>query len=312
MTQVLENVDRLTRLVGQNRLELLLFRLGEHQLYGINVFKVREVVLRPTVRRFPHTHPLVAGLARVRGVTVPVLDLARAIGRPSLDDTQARYIVLTEFSRSVQGLLVSGIERIINASWDAVHPPAVADMEGSHVTAMTHHGDALVQIIDVERVLDMVVGPAPDVSAQLAEASRALLGAQPLRALVADDSSVARNQIRRALEAIGVEVVLCNDGAQALERLRQWADDGALDARVSMVISDIEMPQMDGYTLVRSIRADERLAHLHVMMHSSLSGQFNSRACAEAGADRLLAKFDPDEFATAVTEFLAGKPSPLA
>ncbi len=310
MGQVLENVDRLTRLVGQNRLELLMFRLTGDQLYGINVFKVREVVHAPPLRRFPHAHPLVAGMARIRGVTVPVLDLARSIGQPSLPPEAARYVVLTEFSRSVQGLMVSGIERIINAGWDSVRPPPVDDPERCHVTAITYHGDELVQILDVERVLDLVVGPTAGVSAALAADARARLGARPRCALVADDSAVARGQIRRALADIGVEAILCNDGRQALERLQLWADAGTLDERISMVISDIEMPQMDGYTLVREIRKDRRLAQLHVMMHSSLSGRFNSRACEEAGADRLLAKFDPDEFARAVTEYLAEAPAP--
>ena len=305
MAQVLESVDRLTRLVGQNRLELLMFRLAGEQIYGINVFKVREVVHAPTLRRFPHAHPLVAGMARIRGVTVPVLDLARSIGQASLPPEAARYVVLTEFSRSVQGLLVSGIERIINAGWDSVRPPPVDDPESCHVTAITYYGDELVQILDVERVLDLVVGPTTGVSAALAADSRARLGGKPRCALVADDSAVARGQIRRALADIGVEAILCNDGRQALERLQLWADAGHLEERISMVISDIEMPQMDGYTLVREIRKDRRLAHLHVMMHSSLSGRFNSRACEEAGADRLLAKFDPDEFAQAVIEYLA-------
>ena len=305
MAHVLESVDRVTRLVGQNRLELLLFRLGDGQLYGINVFKVREVVQSPVLRRFPHAHPLVAGLARIRGVTVPVLDLAQSIGQPSLSEDRPRYIVLTEFSRSVQGLVVSGIERIINAGWDSVRPPPVEDPDRCHVTAITYYGDQLVQILDVERVLDLVIGPSQGVSAALAASARARLGSRPRCALVADDSAVARGQIRRALQDIGVDAILCNDGQQALERLKMWADAGILDERVSMVISDIEMPQMDGYTLVRELRQDRRLAHLYVMMHSSLSGRFNSRACHEAGADRLLAKFDPDEFATAVTEYLA-------
>jgi two-component system, chemotaxis family, chemotaxis protein CheV len=310
VTTMLESVDRLTRLVGQNRLELLLFRLGGDQLYGINVFKVREVVHAPPLRRFPHAHPLVAGLGRIRGVTVPVLDLARSIGRSSLDPEQARYIVLTEFSRSVQGLLVSGIERIVNAGWDSVRPPPVEDPEHSHVTAITWHGDRLVQILDVERLLDLVVGPVAGVSAQLADEARKRLAGRARCALVADDSAVARGQIRRALQDIGVEAILCTDGQQALERLRLWADAGTLDDHIALVISDIEMPQMDGYTLVREIRKDRRLAHLHVMMHSSLSGRFNSRACEEAGADRLLAKFDPDEFAAAVTEYLAPAEGP--
>src|SRR5690554_5433627 len=147
MAGVLDNVNQRTQLVGENRLELLLFRLSSNQLYGINVFKVREVIHSPPLRRFPHAHPLVAGLARVRGVTVPVLDVARAIGLPSLTPEQARYVVLTEFSRSVQALHVCGIERIINASWDQVRPPPSDDPERSHVTAITYHESRLVQII---------------------------------------------------------------------------------------------------------------------------------------------------------------------
>lgn len=304
--QVLESVDRLTQLVGHNRLEMLLFTLGNKELFGINVFKVREVVDCPPLRRFPYAHPLVAGLGRIRGVTVPVLDLARAIGRPSLTPSQARYVILTEFSRSVQGLLVSSIDRIINVSWDKVLAPSGGDGRSSHVTAITHaDSGALVQVVDVERVLEMVVGPASGVSGLLAAESRSLLEPLGLKALVVDDSTVARNQIRRALSDISVSAAFCNDGVQALEQLRRWADEGVLDTQVSMVISDIEMPQMDGYSLVRAIRADARLKHLYVMMHSSLSGEFNQRACEQAGADRLLAKFDPDDFARAVTEYLA-------
>ncbi len=305
MAQVLESVDRLTRLVGENRLELLLFRLApSSQLYGINVFKVREVVHSPPLRRFPHAHPLVAGLARVRGATVPVLDVARAIGLPSLAPEDARYVVLTEFSRSVQGLHVSGIERIINAGWDQVRPSPSEDPESSYVTAITYYENRLVQIIDVERVLDLVIGPAPGVSPEVAAEAGHIPEGKPRRALVADDSAVARSQIRRALEDIGVEAILVSDGKQALEKLTAWAEEGDIDERIAMVISDIEMPQMDGYTLVREIRQHPRLAHLYVVMHSSLSGRFNRQACIAAGADQLLAKFEPDEFARAVMAYL--------
>lgn len=310
MAQLLESVDRLTRLVGENRLELLLFRLApSSQLYGINVFKVREVVHSPPLRRFPHAHPLVAGLARVRGATVPVLDVARAIGLPSLAPEEARYVVLTEFSRSVQGLHVSGIERIINAGWDQIRPSPSDDPEASYVTAITYYENRLVQIIDVERVLDLVIGPAPGVSEEVAAEAGHIPEGKPRRALVADDSAVARSQIRRALEDIGVEAILVSDGKQAFEKLTAWAEEGDIDERIAMVISDIEMPQMDGYTLVREIRQHPRLAHLHVVMHSSLSGRFNRQACIAAGADQLLAKFEPDEFARAVMAYLGSSGS---
>ena len=285
-------------------LELLLFRLADEQLYGINVHKVTEVVYCPPLRRMPGAHEVVAGIASLRGRAVPVIDLARAIGQAPAAPSPCRLVILTEFSRSLQGLLVSRVDRIVATRWEAVRPPPSKGGAG-FVTAITSVAEEMVEILDVERVLAMVAKSEQVVSSALSAEARQVLAAGLPPVLVADDSSVARGQVQRALRALGLECVLKNNGAEALEQLRTWAELGPLEERVSMLISDIEMPQMDGYTLVSRVREDNRMSRLHILLHSSLSGRSNDDRARQSGADRFLAKFQPDELATAVVEQLA-------
>ncbi|HQU15110.1 MAG: chemotaxis protein CheW [Chromatiales bacterium 21-64-14] len=301
MASILDSVDQRTQLAGRNRLELLLFRLGGKQRFGINVFKVQEVLPCPVMTRLPKSHPVVSGVAHVRGRTFPVLDLALAIGAGPLTTTEPRFVVITEYNRSVQGFLVSAVDRIVNLRWEDVRPPPRgAGGEASFLTAVTQVDEDLVEIIDVERVLTDVVGVPAPVSALMAEAPRDVAVTQA-HVLAVDDSLVARRQIRRTLEQIGVECTLADNGRLALELLRGWAD--AQDPRFQrtvMVVSDIEMPEMDGYTLTTELRSDPRLQHLYVLLHTSLSGVFNSAMVEKVGANRFLAKFQPDELADVV------------
>lgn len=302
MAGVLEGVNRRTQLVGQNRLELLLFRLGGTQQFAINVFKVREVIPCPRLQRMPNSHPVVCGIANLRGKTVSVIDLAMAIGRRPQDMSDA-FIIVTEFNRNIQGFLVSSVERIVNMNWEGILPPPKGTDKGSYLTAVTNVDGRLVEIVDVEKVLEMVVGSHTDVSEAVTSGVDRTKG-KVRRALVADDSSVARKQVQRALEQIGVESVLVIDGKQALKQLREWADEGVLDDQISLVISDIEMPEMDGYTLTAEIRKDPRLGKLHVLLHSSLSGGFNQAMIEKVGANSFLPKFKPDELAAAVMAYI--------
>ncbi|MCG5535724.1 chemotaxis protein [Ectothiorhodospira mobilis] len=301
MSDLLDDVNRRTQMVGQNRLELLLFSLGTRQMFAINVFKVREVITCPPLNRMPRAHPIVRGVATLRGQTVSVVDLARAIGMNAPEPDKG-FVILTEFNRSVQGLLVAGVDRIINLNWDQIRPPPRGTHKDSFLTAVTQVDDRLVEIIDVEKVLEMVTGPSKDVDASLA--ARAGEGGRVPRALVADDSAVARKQVVRALEQIGVESVVVNDGRQALEALREMAQQGPIDDQIGMVISDIEMPEMDGYTLSSEIRRIPELSGVYILLHSSLSGTFNESLVKRAGANRFLPKFSPDELAEAVLECL--------
>ncbi len=306
MSGALDGVDQRTRLVGRNRLELLLFRLGTRQRYGINVFKVREVIKCPRLTRVPHAHPHVRGIANLRGVTVAVIDLSAAIGGAGLPEPEHAFVVLTEFNRSVQGFLVSGVDRIVNLNWESMVPPPPVAGTQSYMTAVTQVDEELVEIIDVERVLAEITGMGADISHGLTEGLPQ--NGPETFVLVVDDSSVARRQVGRTLEQLGIRYELANDGREALDRLRGWMADGGppITERLAMIISDIEMPEMDGYTLTRTIKEDPQLSGLFVLLHTSLSGVFNHNMIRKVGADEFVAKFDPNELARAVSRRVFG------
>ncbi len=305
MAGLLEGVDQRTQLAGQNRLELLLFRLDSAQLYGINVFKVQEVIHCPVLTHMPGSHPVVCGIARLRGKTVPVMDLSLAVGGPPTGKVDGRFVVITEYNKRVQGFLVNAVERIINMNWAEILPPPKGAAGGSYLTAVTMVDQQLVEIIDVEKVLKEVVGGSEEVSAGIIAEEQSTVHHH---VLVADDSLVARKQVQRVLDQIGVESTLCNNGADALAQLEAWATEAGADTRVSdwlsLVISDIEMPKLDGYSLTKQIRLDPRLQDLHVILHSSLSGVFNESMVNKVGANHFQAKYVPDELASIVQEQL--------
>ncbi len=303
MSSVLEDVDKRTRMVGQNRLELLLFRLCGSQIFGINVFKVREVMQCPPLTHLPKSHSSVCGVASIRGKTLPVIDLSLAIGGRSLGDTSGCFVIVTEYNRSVQGLLVKGIEQIINMKWESVWPPPKGAGHDNYLTAVTQVGDQMIGILDVEKVFSEVIHCALDVSSSVVDMARKTT-MQP-HILVVDDSSVARNQIKRTLEQINISYTLAMDGKEALEILKAWvANQDPLLQRLNMVISDIEMPEMDGYTLTAEIRKDEHLKDIYVLLHSSLSGVFNDAMVKRVGANQFIAKFSADDLAMAVLKRL--------
>ncbi|MCG6865069.1 MAG: chemotaxis protein CheV [Thiogranum sp.] len=305
MSGVLASVDMRTQLAGHNRLELLLFRLDGKQLFGINVFKVQEVIQCPSLTQIPDSHPVVRGVANMRGRTVTVMDLGKAIGGRGVDNPRENFVVVTEYNQFVQGFLVGGVDRIVNMNWEEILPPPKGIGNDNYLTAVTKVDGELVEIIDVEKVLAQVIGWNEEVSqefVQQASESHEEREVQPV-VLVADDSSVARNQIKRTLQQLGVECVLVNDGRQALKLLQQWADQESeipLHERLFMVVSDIEMPEMDGYTFTTEVRKDPRMVGLHILLHTSLSGVFNNAMVQKVGADDFIAKFQPDVLAKSV------------
>jgi len=305
MTSLLDGVNQRTRLAGQNRLELLLFSLGGRQRYGINVFKVREAISCPSLTRFPNSHPVVRGAAKIRGKTISIFDLSQGIGKPPITDLTQSFVIITEYNRSVQGFLVSHVDRIVNTSWADILPPPSASGSNHYMTAVTRIDDELIQIIDVEKVMAEVLGMDDVVSADLiAQYSRHNAG-QQLHVLVADDSSVARNQIKRTMAQIGIDCTLVNNGKQALDLLKEWTDQGIdINKHIALLISDIEMPEMDGYTLTSAIRQIPALNGLKILLHTSMSGTFNNALVEKVGADKFIAKFAPDDLALTVQEML--------
>ncbi len=296
------NINESTRLAGHNRLALLLFQLNDRQLHGINVFKVQEVVQVPELSPVPGSNPRVMGLARIRGRNVPVLDLSLSIGGEPLE--RAAYVIVTEFNRTIQGFAVRQVDRIVNVDVADVYPPPRVGEADSYLTAVTRRGDRLIEIIDVERILAEVVGqPAgmgltPEVDLATAARGRKIL--------VADDSRVARSQIARTLDSLGLECILVNDGREAWRMLESLAEQGPIQDQLLMLISDVEMPGMDGYRLTADIRKDGRMAGLYVILHTSLSGGFNNSLIEQVGADRFIPKFNASELGRHVIERVQG------
>ena len=300
---LLDRIDQRTRLAGHNRLALLLFRLGGRQLFGVNVFKVQEVLRRPGLFRVPGLPEQFAGVADVRGRSVPVLDLGLAIAHPERANDTPAYMVVTEFNRSVQGFLVSEVERIVNIAVEDIHPPPDLGAEGSYLTAVTRYQGELIQVIDVESVLADISQARMD--AELPPEYALPADAPPMQVLVVDDSRVARQQIRSVLDQLGVGVTLLSDGRQALDHLLQLHASGEPPSqRYAMIVSDIEMPAMDGYTLTTEIRRHPGLADLFVLLHTSLSGVFNTSMVQSVGANAFVAKYSPHELAEYVLKRL--------
>ena len=316
MSSVLASVDQRTQLAGHNRLEILMFRLDNKQRFGLNVFKIQEVIQCPPLTALPHSHPVVRGIANMRGKTIPVLDLAKAIGRRPLEDTAGHFVIITEFNRSVQGFLVKMDDRIINMNWEQILPPPKGTGRDSYLTAVTDVDGELVEIIDVEKVLFEVIGMNESISSEvLADAAEAQHDSdfehRP-HVLVADDSMVARNQIKRTLDQLGIESTLATDGRKALDMLEHWAEQEPEKLRnLTMLISDVEMPEMDGYTLTTRMRADARLKDTFVLLHTSLSGVFNNAMVEKVGANQFIAKFKPDLLASAVMQQVKAKQQQL-
>ena len=300
MADVLYEVDRRTQIVGENRLELLLFRLQDEQVYGINVFKVQEVIRCPKLTHLPNSKDIVVGIANMRGKTIPVIDLSMALGKEPIEDQSQAYVIIADYYRSVQGFLVTGVDRIINMNWEDILPPPKGSGGAHYLTAVTNVEEKIVEIIDLEKVLHDITGIDTEVSEQVAEdvvenASRVKT------VLVADDSTVARKHIKRTLDQVGIECVLVKDGVEALEYLENLSDEaGNLDDKLSVVVSDIEMPNMDGYTLTTAIRQNPKLHDLHVILHTSLSGIFNHAMVEKVGANEFVPKFNADDLANAI------------
>jgi two-component system, chemotaxis family, chemotaxis protein CheV len=300
MSSILDSVNQRTQMVGQNRLELLLFKLRGKQVYGINVFKVREVLQCPVLTELPQRNPVVRGVAHIRGSTISVIDLSLAVGGPSLGEVKSCFVVIAEYNRKVQGFLVKSVERIVNMNWSDIHPPPKGAGKTSYLTAVTDIDGEIVEIIDVEKILAEITPNNETVSQKLID-QHAGRASQNKVVLIADDSSVARGQIKRTVEQLGFQTKLCKDGREALDFLEHIVDSGnAIDNEVLMLISDIEMPEMDGYTLTAEIRNNDKLRHLWVMLHTSLSGVFNEAMVQKVGANDFIPKFNPDELASAV------------
>ncbi|MFL0798552.1 MAG: chemotaxis protein [Cellvibrionaceae bacterium] len=303
---LLDSVDQRTQLVGENRLELLLFRLGGRQQFALNVFKIQEVLKVPPLTEVPHRHPVVRGVTHMRGQTIPVVDLSQAIGRRPLPMDEHCNLIVTEYNRTIQGFLVGEVEHIVNMNWDQILPPPSGTGRHHYLTALTKVNDNIVEILDVERVLAEIVPYDTSVPDGVLD-DEIQAEAVNYKILMVDDSSTARAQGRETMEEIGVEVITRNDGKSGWDTLLQWVDEGMDFDKLLMVVTDAEMPEMDGYTLTTHIRNHPVLQDLHVVLHTSLSGSFNEAMVEKVGCDNFLSKFNPEDLAVTIQDRIRAK-----
>ena len=316
MSDVMHDVDERAKLAGTNKFELLIFRLGEEQnsrkreVFGINVFKVREALIMPSITPMPGAPRHVLGVANIRGQIIPVIDLPSVVGCiPSAHN----ILLVTEYERSVQGFTVEEVEEIVRLEWSRVvsaEKAAVGGMVTSLARLDEEEANArLALILDVETILREALPSRFNTGEQISHLP-AMRFPQGTTVLYADDSSTARRQIETVLSHLGVSFLSTKTGKEAWTRLRSLAQEARaagvpLRQKVAMVLTDLEMPEMDGFTLTRQMKEDEGLRNIPVVIHSSLSGSANEAHANSVGADGYVAKFVPDELIREVTKALS-------
>lgn len=312
---VQQEVDERTNLAGSNKFELLLFRLGaapgaeRSELFGINVFKIREIVPMPHVTALAGSLPHMMGVVNLRGQIIPVVDLPSIVGcKPA---TGLNILLVTEFARTTQAFAVESVEEIVRLDWNQVLS-AESHALGGLVTSIARlEGDTasskLAQVLDVETILRHMT-PTADASTRPDDGPKLTMEPGTI-ILAADDSVVARKMIEEGLQAMGAPFVMTKTGKEAWERLQAIAaaaeaEGKTIREKVALVLTDLEMPEMDGFTLTRNIKQTERFKSLPVVIHSSLSGSTNEDHVRSIGADGYVAKFHAEELALALKQAL--------
>lgn len=272
-------------------LSLLLFTLRSGKLMAINLLKVSEIIPCPPLTRLPESHPHVKGVATLRGTSLSVIDLSRAIGEMPLLDPSGGCLIVTDISRSKQGLHVQGVSKIIHCLTTDIRPPPYGAGIKSFITGVTQVDGSLVQVLDIEKVIHGIA-PAPIVAAPetLSEEDAMLLAQANI--LVVDDSQVALQQSVLTLRNLGLE---CHTARSAREAIDSLLELQGTPAQINVLVSDIEMSEMDGYALTRTLRETPDFKDLYVLLHTSLDSKMNSEKARVAGANAVLTKFSSPE-----------------
>ena len=320
MSDLFSSVDQRTHLAGTNRFEALLFSMGvdsisgRKEVFGINVFKIREVMHVPEVTQAPDMPPGVKGMISLRGQIIPIIDLAHYFGVQV--NEPSKILIVTEYNRSIQGFLVNSVEEIQRMDWNNIKgpPPMIANRLGGIVTAVTELEDGrIVMILDVEKILSETMGKGEDNSAY--EEIEQIHN--NCTVLFADDSSAARAQIAKTLDALGVKHISTKSGEEAWVRLLEFAEQAQklnvpTSDLVQLVLTDIEMPGMDGYVLTRMVKDDSRFKGIPVVIHSSLSAVSNITVDDSTGVDAYVSKFHPRELVKVLLPFVNIHEAPAA
>ncbi|WP_296650101.1 chemotaxis protein [Rhodoferax sp.] len=310
----MRDIDERTNLAGNSMFELLLFRLGEapgtdrREMFGINVFKVREILVMPEITAMVNSPPAVMGVANIRGQMISVINLPQIVGT---NPTKGLGILLvTEFARTTQAFAVEEVNEIVRLEWK--HVLSAEGRGGGLVTSIARLDGAaentrLAQVLDVEQILRDVF---PEQHQMEVETESKLRLPPGTVVLAADDSAVARMMIEQGLKSMEVPYIMTKSGQEAWDRLRAMAAEAesqgkTIRDKVALVLTDLEMPEMDGFTLTRNIKQDARLSGIPVVIHSSLTGTTNEEHVRKVGADAYVAKFVAEELALTLKRVLS-------
>lgn len=313
MNSVENDIIENTALTATNQLALMLFRLGRSpgadrsELYGINVFKLRELIAMPALTTIADASPYLMGMVNIRGQIVPVINLPAVLG--CTPETGLKILMVTEFARTTQAFAVENVDEIVRLNWAQVRPAEGCAAGNGTITSIAQleapvRDTQIAQILDVEQILQNVFPPKPsndpkeDVKVDADTARETTL-------LVADDSSSARSIISHGLDTMGLKFVMTKTGKEAWEKLQSMSEEAIAEGvplgdKVTLVLTDLEMPEMDGFTLTRKIRADARFSSIPVIIHSSLSGPTNEKHVKTAGADGYVAKFKVEDLSATI------------
>lgn len=307
--------------VGTNEMELVVFRMyGTHPDgssdildYGVNVAKVREIIPMPTLTKVPDMPAYAEALAEVRGEVIPIVDLGKwmKIAPPSNMEIKPKVIVLEMLGTTV-GMIVHDVERIRRIKWDQIKPPPSL-LQAKHsgrvtgVTKIDDDGDTLLLILDLESVISEMGGLIPKHEVAIEEIE--MVGKKKLKGtvLIADDSAVARKILKDTLENAGLHIIEAVDGREALDILNDFLQkigDQPITNFVQLIITDVEMPEMDGLTFTKNVKANNKLQSLPIIVNTSLSGEENKEKAKGVGADGYLVKFDVTKLIQEVSKFL--------
>lgn len=277
---------------------MLLFKLSAMQTFAMGTLKIREIVPFQSLSMLLGSHNTVIGSANIRGVTTPVIDMAKAIGYPTVQKEEYKdcFIIITDSQRRVVGFLVRFIKKISECNWKNISPPPKTLGSHAYLTGTLELENEIVQLLDIELILSKVFPtPLDKLHPVLSDVDREKL--KLMHIILIDDSSLARRQLSDALDSINIPYEVCSNGMDALERMKASAMEGrAFD----IVVSDIEMPGIDGYELAFEIRNNLEISEAYLILHTSLSSDISVDRAHQVGAHEALSKFDATELVKAM------------
>lgn len=300
---------------GSNEMELVDFRIFKQGadkvyegIYGVNVSKVREIIKIPTLTELPGVPDYIEGIFDLRGVVIPVVNLAKwmQIKEPQNDMLKPR-VIITEFSNILIGFIVHEAKRIRRISWKDIEPATFSTGSGAldkgKITGVTRiENDEVLLILDLESVVEDLGIYAPKMEVDTAKIEK-FTGI----ALTLDDSLTARRRVKDMLQKMGLQVVEAKDGVEGLQKLNElyqlYGDD--LKNHLQIIVSDVEMPQMDGFHFAARLKEDPRFKNFPILFNSSLSNEFMSeKGIQESGGEGYLVKFDANDFYTEIARII--------